>query len=204
MTDLNIDDPGDCAQAHRRLGTLVAQRLRETETRIGEAFAAQATLGGITGGAGPLTESIELARYAARLRSAAGVLDSTPAGSGGCTDDCACTRAAVANGEVYAFAAGTPVACTLDAEGGDLTVRLGEWQAVLSTATGREEVDDGIALTFPHDAARTVELARLLAAEYACCSFARYALLLDDRGVRVEVRTPPEARAALAAVFGRP
>lgn len=202
MTDLYVDDVSDCAQAHRRMGALVAQRLRDTETRISEAFAAQAALGGVTGGAGPLTESMELARDAARLRSAADILDSTPAGSGGCTDDCACTRAAAATGEVYAFAPGTPVACTLDAEGGDLTARIGEWQAVLSGATAREALDDGIALTFPHDAARTVELARLLAAEYACCSFARYVLVLDDRGVRVEVHTPPEARAALAAVFG--
>jgi hypothetical protein len=95
-----------------------------------------------------------------------------------------------------------PIACTLDGDG-EYEARIGAWQAVLATATGREELVDGIALTFPHDAVRTVELARLLATEYACCSFARYALVLDERGVRIEVRTPPEARAALVAVFGQ-
>jgi hypothetical protein len=97
-----------------------------------------------------------------------------------------------------------PIACTLDADGDDITERVRDWHALLSLATGREELDDGIAVTFPHDVERTVELARLLAAEYACCSFARYALILDDRGVRLEIRTPPEARATLAAVFGQP
>jgi len=57
-------------------------------------------------------------------------------------------------------------------------------------------------VTFDHDIARTAELARLLAAEYSCCSFASYQLTIDARGVRMEVRTPPEARDALSAVFG--
>jgi hypothetical protein len=96
--------------------------------------------------------------------------------------------------------AGQPIACTLD--GGDLAGRLGEWQAIVAGATGREETDDGIAITFGHDIARTADLARLLAAEYACCSFASYHLTIDASGVRMEVRTPPEARAAFAAVVG--
>jgi hypothetical protein len=95
----------------------------------------------------------------------------------------------------------TPIVCTLDG-GGELTGRLDEWRAVLAQATGREETDEGVALTFDHDIPRTAELARLLAAEYACCSFASYHLTIDGQGVRMEIRTPPEARAALAAVFG--
>jgi hypothetical protein len=96
--------------------------------------------------------------------------------------------------------AGRPIACTLD--GGDLAGRLGEWRAILAEATGREETEDGVAVTFTHDIARTADLARLLAAEYACCSFASYHLTIDASGVRMEVRTPAEARAAFAAVFG--
>ena len=72
--------------------------------------------------------------------------------------------------------------------------------------TGTEDllatVDEGVAVLFDHDIARTAELARLLAAEYSCCSFASYHLTIDGHGVRMEVHTPPEARAALAAVFG--
>ena len=99
-------------------------------------------------------------------------------------------------------AGGEPVVCTLDADGGDMAERLHQWRAVLAQATGREAVDGGIAVTFGHDIARTAELARLLAAEYACCSFASYHLTIDDDGVRMEVRAPAEARDALAALFG--
>jgi hypothetical protein len=97
---------------------------------------------------------------------------------------------------------GQPIMCTLDADGGDLARRLGEWRTVLAQATGREATEDGVAVTFDHDVARTAELARLLAAEYSCCSFASYHLTIDGHGVRMEIRTPPEARDALAAVFG--
>jgi hypothetical protein len=99
-------------------------------------------------------------------------------------------------------APGQPIACTLEADGGDMAERLGAWRAVLAQATGREETGEGVALTFAHDVARTAELARLLAAEYACCSFASYHLTIDAAGVRMEVRTRPEARGALSAVFG--
>jgi hypothetical protein len=95
-----------------------------------------------------------------------------------------------------------PVVCTLEAGGGDLAERLDQWRAVLGQASGREEVDGGIAVTFGHDIARTAELARLLAAEYACCSFASYHLTIDARGVRMEVRTPAHAPDAFAALFG--
>jgi hypothetical protein len=98
-------------------------------------------------------------------------------------------------------ARGRPIACTLDADGGDMTERLGEWQAVLAQATSRTATDQGVAITFDHDVARTVELARLLAAEYSCCSFASYHLTIDGNGVRMEIRTPPEAR-AFGALFG--
>jgi hypothetical protein len=107
------------------------------------------------------------------------------------------------------FVAGTerppgsqPVVCTLDADGGNMAERLGEWQAILAQATGREAIDEGVAVTFDHDVARTAELARLLAAEYSCCSFASYHLIIDGNGVRVEIRAPGEAWDALAAVFG--
>jgi hypothetical protein len=95
-----------------------------------------------------------------------------------------------------------PIACTLDNDGGNMEQRLGEWRAILNQATGREELDDGIAVLFAHDIDRAGELGRLLAAEYSCCSFASYHLIIDARGVRIEIRTPPEARDVIAAVFG--
>jgi hypothetical protein len=101
-----------------------------------------------------------------------------------------------------ATAEGRLIVCTLDADGGDLTGRVVEWHCLLGQATGREAIEGGIAVTFEHDVARTAELARLMAAEYACCSFASYHLTIDARGVRMEVRAPEEGRDALVAMFG--
>ena len=97
---------------------------------------------------------------------------------------------------------GLPIVCTLDAEGGDLVGRVGEWRSVLAEATSREAIAEGVAVTFTHDVARTAELARLLAAEYSCCSFASYHLSIDDTGVRIEIHAAAEGRDALAAMFG--
>jgi len=97
---------------------------------------------------------------------------------------------------------GQPIVCTLHTNDGSRAQRLGEWQGVLAQATGREPIDDGIAVTFDHDVVRAGELGRLLAAEYSCCSFASYHLIIDARGLRIEIRTPPGARDALATVFG--
>jgi len=96
----------------------------------------------------------------------------------------------------------TPIVCSLEADGGNMEQRLHEWRAVLAEATGREEIEEGVAVTFGHSIERTALLGRLLAAEYSCCSFASYHLTIDARGVRMEVRAPAEARDALAAVFG--
>jgi hypothetical protein len=80
--------------------------------------------------------------------------------------------------------------------------RVGDWQAVLDRAVGREPVPGGAALTFRHDVDTTTELARLAAAEYACCSFFDFSLAVTGDGVRFEVRAPAEAQDVLAAVFG--
>jgi hypothetical protein len=199
----------DCAGERARMTDQISTRLGEVQAELDAVLAEQAAAGGVGGGADtePLERSIPLAREAGRLHAASEILAAPPE-PGACTDDCACSRAAAVASGAYVFspqalaAQGRPIVCTLDADGGDMVGRIGEWQAILAQATGREEIAEGIAVTFPHDIARTAELARLLAAEYSCCSFASYRLTIDGDGVRMEVRTPPEARAALAAVFG--
>jgi hypothetical protein len=213
---------GDCARVQEKMAALVDTRLAQAQAELDAALAEQAAAGGVGGGADvePLARSIPLARQAGRLQAAAAILTGpstvdaaiaadTVDNSSGCTDECACSRAAVVTSGPFAFGVegtvntqGQPIVCTLDADGGDMTARIGDWQAMLVQATGRGHTDDGIAVTFGHDIARTAELARLLAAEYSCCSFASYHLTIDGRGVRMEIRTPPEARSAYAAVFG--
>jgi len=161
----------------------------------------------------PLRDSIPMFKAAGRLRAAAQIL-SEPSTAGACADGCACGRAAAVTAGPFTFPArdsttpvvvaspGSPVVCTLDADGGDLVGRVEQWRSILSQATGRETVEGGLAVTFEHDIARTAELARLLASEYASCSFASYHLTIDDRGVRMEIHAPPDGLDALEAVFG--
>ena len=75
---------------------------------------------------------------------------------------------------------------------------------MVARATDRRVIDDGIALTFEHDAELTTEIARLAAAEFDCCSFFRFGLAVDATGVRLEVGAPPHARDIVTAVFGSP
>jgi len=201
---------GDCARVQVRMAEMVGARLTQVQAELDGALAEQAAAGGVGGGADvePLARSIPLAKEAGRLRAASSIL-AEPFAPGACTDECPCSRAAsVTIGPFFlgvqeaVTAKGQPIVCTLDADGGDMTARIGDWQAILAQATGREHIDDGVAVLFDHDIARTAELARLLASEYSCCSFASYHLTIDARGVRVEIRTPPEARGAYAAVFG--
>jgi hypothetical protein len=109
---------------------------------------------------------------------------------------------ATASGEPAVTIDGQPIVCTLDADGGDPAARLSEWRAILSQASARRDTADGVAVTFGHDIARTADLARLMASEYSCCSFGRYHLAIDARGVHLEIRMPPEARDAFAGMFG--
>ncbi len=207
---------GDCARVRQRMTELVAARLVAVQAALGGALMEQAAVGGLGHGhdPAPLTRSIPLAQLGGRLQAAAAILAEPAAAAGSCHDGCVCSRAAAVTAGPYTFptltgltgatvtADGVPIVCTLDTDGGDLAGRVGEWEAVLAQATGREPTDDGIAVTFAHDIPRTAELARLLAAEYACCSFASYHLTIDHHGVRIEIRTPPEGRYALAAMFG--
>ena len=212
---VQLREAGDCARVQARMSELVAARLEQVQAQLSGVLAEQAAVGGLGGdaGVGRVLDSIPLAKTAARLQAAAEILAAPPA-TGGCTEDCACARAAAVTDGAYAFptrdgttsaattADGLPIVCTLDADGEDLVGRVGEWQTILSQATGREPIEAGVAVMFGHDIVRTAELGRLLAAEYSCCSFASYHLTIDARGVRMEIWAPPEARDAYTALFG--
>jgi hypothetical protein len=207
---------GECAPVHRRMTELVDARLAQVEAELTGALAEQAAAGGLAGTVGtePIRRGIPLMQTAARLQAAIRILAEPASNAGGCSDGCACSQAAAATDAAYVLpnATGTaspaltsdglPIVCTLETDGGNMAERAGEWQAVIAQATGQERVDDGVALTFPHDINRTAQLARPLAAEFSCCSFASYHLIIDSRGVRLEIRTPPEAQGAFDAMFG--
>ena len=91
------------------------------------------------------------------------------------------------------------IACTLSA--GSMRDRIDDWQALLDHVERRERIDGGIRSVFaasvPH-----AELIRLVAAEQGCCSFFRFAITVDTRGVALEVRAPEDARPIVESMFG--
>ena len=99
------------------------------------------------------------------------------------------------------------MACDLAADGGDAADRIGLWQQVFARVGRRDPLPDtanGLALHLPLDADLAATLARLAAAEYRCCSFGSYTIVIDHTGLRLEVRMPDDAAGLLAAVLGVP
>jgi hypothetical protein len=97
--------------------------------------------------------------------------------------------------------------CDLAADAGDASNRIGAWQQVFTRVQRRDRLDDtqtGLALRFPLDADLAATLVRLAAAEYRCCSFGSYTIVIDHTGLRLEIRMPDDATGMLAAVAGLP
>jgi hypothetical protein len=96
-------------------------------------------------------------------------------------------------------AGGAPIACTLGA--GEMSSRLDEWRFLLRGVTARRRLDDGLRVEFGPDTDVT-EVARLAATEQSCCRFFDFALVIDGRGVALEVHAPPVGQPVLTALFG--
>lgn len=127
--------------------------------------------------------------------AAASLLDREPV-DGPCSDGCACV-APLSENEA---AAEVPIACTLDAE--EVPGRRHEWQRLVERARSRSSTGDGgVRLAFG-DAVDLEELARLVAAEQACCVFFSFAITVGDHGIGLEVRAPEGAEPILADLFG--
>jgi DNA-binding transcriptional MerR regulator len=188
-------DGGRCAPVQARLRATV-------DAKIGDAH----------------RQIAELTTLAADLRRAAASLSTTPV-DGPCDDTCGCTTDVGGNDRAEPAAgtgAGTavplvakpdatrsgderPIACTLDA--GEMSSRLDEWNALLQNVIAREALDGGLRLEFRSDTDVT-EIARLAGAEQGCCRFFDFALVVDGRGVALEVHAPPDGRPVLTGLFG--
>lgn len=98
------------------------------------------------------------------------------------------------------------IACTLTAD--DVPARLEAWAAALDRVTARTAVDrtgadTTLRLSFA-DGVEVAALAGLVAAEQRCCSFFRFAITVDERGVGLEVGAPADAASITAGLFGDP
>lgn len=203
---------GDCTATRQRLADAVTARLDQVQADIAVRNRQAVDAGpGTVGWATELSGSASLSEDAARLQAVAAALAAAPH-DGPCGDDCGCTIALAAAGTRYHFphnpAAGeAAVSCDLVADGGDAHHRIGVWQQVLARVVRRDplpDTPDGIALRFPFDVDLAGTLGRLAAAEYRCCSFGSYTLIVDGAGLRLEIRLPADAVGTLAAVVGLP
>ncbi|WP_030438343.1 hypothetical protein [Actinoplanes subtropicus] len=118
-------------------------------------------------------------------------------------DGCGCATALAAAGAAYHFPDEAELACDLVADGGDVHQRIGAWQEALGRVERRDPLPDtaaGVTLRFEFDVDLAGTLGRLAAAEYRCCSFGRYTLIVDSTGLRLEIRMPDDAAGTLAVV----
>jgi hypothetical protein len=92
------------------------------------------------------------------------------------------------------------VVCTLSGGADAVRRRTDEWRAVAGRARSREAVAGGVALTFDADPAVVAELARLAAAEVACCPFFAFELTVRTDGTGFTA-TAPDAE-LVTAVLG--
>ncbi len=190
-------DGGRCAPVQERLRAMVDAKIADAHAQIAA-----------------------LTILAAELQAAAATLTAAPV-DGPCDDTCGCTTEtatasaartsvpliAKADADPTGSADEVPIACTLDA--GEMSTRLDEWNALLADkqhllrgVLARRALDDGgLRLEFGPNTDVT-EIARLAAAEQGCCRFFDFALVIDDRGIALEVHAPPEARPVLTALFG--
>ena len=201
ITELTVAwDGGQCAPVQDRLRTAVG-------AKIGDAY----------------TQIAELTTLVADLQRAAAAL-SAEASDGSCDDACGCLADSAApappavpvplvrNGDDAAIdrpAADVPIACTLPV--GDMSGRLDEWNELLAGkrdplqgVTARRALDDGgVRLEFG-PGSDVAEIARLAAAEQSCCRFFSFSIVIDGRGIALEVHAPPAGQPVLTALFGTP
>ncbi len=151
----------------------------------------------------------ELMTFTSELQRAADALERHRP-EGACDDQCGCVadNASGASAIQAVSLSAKPtrvgqaeIACTLDA--GSMTTRMHDWQSLLSHGQHRQRIDGGIRTVFsasvPLDA-----LIGLAAAEQNCCRFFQFTIMIDDRGVALEVRAPADALPIIESMFGAP
>ena len=152
----------------------------------------------------------ELATFTSELQQASAALERHRP-DGACDADCGCvgdSNTTASTGAIVqavsllskSLISGEPtIACTLPE--GSLKGRIEEWHALLEHVARREPIDDGVRSVFA-PSVPTGELMRLVAAEQGCCQFFRFAIIVDARGVALEVCAPDDARPTLESMFG--
>ena len=189
-------DSGACATVRARMLRLVDERIADADRRVAELLAFSASL---------TRAKTELSK---------------PAPAGGCGPDCGCITATPAGGESpnpravpvalsrtrpvtensHETWRDAPITCTLTPD--QAGIRTTQWHDLLSQCQGREQIPDGLELTFPHSEQLAVEIATLAAAEQRCCSFFDFSLHVAPAALVLTVRAPQSAQGLLTDLFG--
>ena len=182
-------DGGQCGPIQDQLRGLVAGKIAAAQNQIAD-----------------------LATFTAELQHAAAALERHRP-DGACDAACGCVSDADDTEPVAATihavslsaepaAAGEPaIACTLST--GSMNGRMADWQALLAHVECREAIDGGVRSVFAPSVPLD-ELMRLVAAEQDCCQIFRFAIIVDRRGVALEVRAPEDALVIVESMFGVP
>jgi DNA-binding transcriptional MerR regulator len=180
-------DGGQCGPIQDQLRQLVEGKIAAAQTQIGE-----------------------LMTFTSELQSSAAALERHRP-DGACDGDCGCvsepgavesvtsTIQAVGLSAKPQQAGASAIACTLSA--GSMKGRMADWQNLLDHVARREAIDGGVRCVFAASVP-TAELMRLVAAEQDCCQFFQFAIIIDTRGVALEVRAPADALPIVTSMFG--
>jgi hypothetical protein len=190
-------DTGHCAPVQQRLQAVIDAKVTEAQARIAELTVLTADLQRAATGLsahtpdGPCDVSCGcVSTSETGVAPEPVVLTSKPA-STGCGDGCGDED--------------VPIACTLGA--GEMSGRFDEWNELLAGEGALEGViarlplENGVRLEFGPNS-DVIEIARLAVAEQECCRFFGFALVIDQRGIALEVHAPADGQPVLTALFG--
>ncbi len=188
IADLTLAwDGGQCGPVQDRLRAVVADKIVGAQQQI-----------------------VELMTLSSELQQAANTLE-LHRPDGPCDERCGCVTDPTADTPSQSQSVSlvrksatnepVPIACTLASA--SMRGRLDNWRALLHHVVHREQIDDGVRVTFGA-ATPLDELIGLTAAEQDCCQFFSFAITVDTRGVALEVRSPQEALDVVNTLFGVP
>ena len=154
---------GECAPVQGRLRTFVTGRIAEVRRRITDDRA-----------------------FERQLERILGRLDQVGVVAERCGSDCGCDIDPMETADVAA-----PIICSLGADA--LEQRLDEWRRVVAVTRRTERADASFCAVFDPKATVIAELARLCAAEMACCPFFTFSLEMTAEAVLLEIEGPEGA-----------
>jgi hypothetical protein len=91
------------------------------------------------------------------------------------------------------------IACSLEPDA--VGERIRDWDRVLTSATARTAIPNGVRVAFDRDV-DVAALAELAAAEQSCCSFFQFEIGIGSDGVTLQVTGPDASQQVITAVFG--